>query len=177
MIWGFTPPVVAPEVGAPDMWSNPALLKEELGIEGFLPTVWHCARGRVCGDGDSAFPTSFKVGIFWVSWCAGVTELVSVFLSEGIASCGTVHLVHLCEDVTSRARHVAILIAPFTIYCTAGLLKTIYISENVFILFLWWTNMSFPPSPPRPNPNLIVCTVPPTFRANPWKGAENTTPK
>lgn len=30
---------------------------------------------------------------------------------------------------------------------------------------------------PRPNPNLIVCTVPPTFRANPWRGAENTTPK
>lgn len=26
------------------------------------------------------------------------------------------------------------------------------------------------PSPP----NLVVCTVPPIFRANPWRGAENT---
>lgn len=65
---------------------NGSLLREELGVTGFLPN--YTLLGLEWGlwqEFVSTFPTYFDVGIFSVVHCVGVTHLVSEFLSEEIA--------------------------------------------------------------------------------------------
>ena len=54
---------------------------------GFPPIVWCCAEGEVCGKSASHPFLSFRWGIFLVSQCVEVTQLVSGFVSERIALC------------------------------------------------------------------------------------------
>ena len=62
----------------------------------------------------SAFPTCFDVGIFSVTQCVGVTQLVSGFLSERIDLFSSEHSVYPWEEGNSGASYVAILVqSPF----------------------------------------------------------------
>ena len=52
------------KVGVEDVWYDPLLLREKLGVEGSLLIVWHCAKGRVYGESVSSFPLHFNADIF-----------------------------------------------------------------------------------------------------------------
>lgn len=68
------------KVGVLDVWSNPSLLREKLGLESPLLIVWHRAKGGVASETVSGFSTHFIVDIFSVTQCVGVTQLGSGFL-------------------------------------------------------------------------------------------------
>lgn len=73
---------------------NPLILRENLEVETFFLIVRHCARGRgLWWKCVSAFPIHFYVGIFSVSLCVQVTQLVTSYLSEGIDPCVAVYSV------------------------------------------------------------------------------------
>lgn len=55
-------------------------------------------------------PVDFDVGIFSVIQCIGVTQLVSVFLSVGIAPFEAVYSVCPWEEVNSGSSYVTILV-------------------------------------------------------------------
>ena len=84
-------------------------------VGGSLLIVWHCVKDGIYGMSVvSDFPTYFHVGIFSLAQCVGFTQLVSVFLSEGISPCVAVHSVHLWEEGISEASSVVILVPPST---------------------------------------------------------------
>lgn len=91
----------------PRCWGpDSSLLREKLGVLSLILTVFCCAGGRVYGKSIPAFPTHSDVGIFLFTWCIGVTDLVSGFLSEAIAA-----YVVPCvwKEVSSGASYAAIL--------------------------------------------------------------------
>ena len=61
-------------------------------------------------EGVLAFPSCFDVHIFSFGICVGVTQLVSGFCSQEIASCVAVHLMGLWEQGSSGAPYVVILV-------------------------------------------------------------------
>lgn len=67
---------------------------------------------RVC----LSLPAHYNVGIFAAALCVGVIQLVSGFISEGIALRVAIHLVHLWEEGRSGASMVAIVVLPLTSY-------------------------------------------------------------
>lgn len=58
-----------------------------MGVKCSLPIVWHCAGGGNYGESVLTFLICFDVDIFSFTPCAGVTELVSGFVLEGLCSC------------------------------------------------------------------------------------------
>ena len=91
---------------------SPLILREKLKLTGFLLVIWQCARGEVYGESVSAFPTCFDVVIFSFTQSVRVTHLVSGFLSEGVAVCVGVNLVHLWEQGSSGATYFIIQVPP-----------------------------------------------------------------
>lgn len=81
------------------MWGpNPPLLREELELG--APS---CLYGAVLGAGlwwdqSQPFLPISDVGIFSLTRCVGVTQLVSGFLLKVVALCVAVYSVHLCEE-------------------------------------------------------------------------------
>lgn len=78
---------------------------------GFSPNCmalcWVWGLWREC---VSAIPTCFYVGIFSVTICVGVSQLVSGYLSKGLAPCIALHLVHLREEGNSGTFYITILV-------------------------------------------------------------------
>lgn len=52
------------------------------------------------------------MGIFSVTQCIGVTQLVSIFFSKGIGLCVAVHSVHLLEEEKSEASYSVSFLRP-----------------------------------------------------------------
>lgn len=94
-----------------EMWDPTALLhRRKQRVLSSLLFVWCCA--------GLEFMMSLCLSLSCPLWCwyfliclicSGVTELVSGFLSEGIAPCVVVHLICLWEEVSSGASYVVIL--------------------------------------------------------------------
>lgn len=81
--------------------------REKLGVGSSLLIVWCCARDGIYGE-SVCLP--FLAMLMWVfTQCAGVTHLVSVFLSELIAPCVNVDSVYPRKEVSSGGSYVTIL--------------------------------------------------------------------
>lgn len=87
---------------------NLFFLREKLGVWSSFLFVWYCARGGFMAS-VSVFPICSNDSISSVTWCLRVTQLVSGFLSEGIALCGAVWQVYPQEERSSGASWVTIL--------------------------------------------------------------------
>lgn len=89
---------------------NSLLLREKLGVGGFIPILWHCAESEVYSESVSAFPIQFDVGVFSFSCYVGVIQLLSESLSEGITPYIAVYFVCLWEKGSLEATYVTILV-------------------------------------------------------------------
>lgn len=91
VIWELVSQIAALKVGVLNVH-----LWEKLRVEGSILNRKLCTRGCVVWyECFSDFPTLFSVGIFSVTECIGVTQLIFVFLSEGIDPCVVVYSVCL----------------------------------------------------------------------------------
>ena len=89
---------------------NHFLLRENLQAGGSLPIS---SAVMVVGSMASLFQ-HFDMGIFSLTQCVGVTQLVSGFLSERIDLFSSEHSVYPWEEGNSGASYVAILVqSPF----------------------------------------------------------------
>lgn len=83
-----------------DIGSNPFASQGKTNIWLCWDLVYECG---------SDFPTHFNVGIFSLTLCEGITQLVSGSLSIGIAPCIAIDLVCPCGKVSSGAPCFTIL--------------------------------------------------------------------
>lgn len=91
---------------------NPLILREKLKLTGFLLVIWQCARGEVYGESVSQPFLPVSMWLFSFTQSVRVTHLVSGFLSEGVAVCVGVNLVHLWEQGSSGATYFIIQVPP-----------------------------------------------------------------
>ena len=107
MIWGPVLWVAVLNVGALDVWSKPFIAQGKAGSWNFPPNCvalcWQWGLLQEC-------VTSFDISLFSVTQCVGVTQPISGSLSERIAPCVAVYLVHPWEEGYSGASYVAIFV-------------------------------------------------------------------
>lgn len=104
------PQVEVGKVETSDVCPNPSVFREKLGVVSSLLTVWHCDQDGVYSETYvSTFPTHFTADVFFFTWCVGVSQLASRFLSEGVALCVGLDSVYPEGNVSSGASFVTVL--------------------------------------------------------------------
>lgn len=105
----------------------------ELGFSpNYMALCWGWGLWREC---VSAIPTCFDVGIFSVSVLVGVSQLVSGYLSKGLAPCIALHLVHLWEEGNSRTFYITILIRSPLDNFFQSLHAPLFLITSIFLSF------------------------------------------